>query len=383
SNGITYTPIPNSGTMNPLWNTNQLTGDTWYKVKSQNGPVGACPPDEVIYMIDVCPPFTISNFIAVLQAPPPSCAATGVNLSVDFSTPCPAGCQIKVTWTKNGQPLHVAFYTTSPATWFYSDPLLLGDYSGTYCAIVEGCCGEILNSSCVVIDPPCYAKLAVLNAQGLNVCYRCNNEPITLCGLLFNVPSGVSCTYQWCANGVPIPGATTLCITVYQANVLYTFKATCNGCVKEASYYLPQCGSGPYLFTFYRDFDSDDFGNVDSTLADDELPPGYVPDSTDCNDQNAAIHPGAPEICNNLDDDCNGNPEATTTNWTGNGDNLNWSDPANWSDGIVPLPCQHVVLPPGKIVKVAAGINAVSKTLDVPTTTQLTVEPTATMIIQN
>jgi predicted outer membrane repeat protein len=32
---------------------------------------------------------------------------------------------------------------------------------------------------------------------------------------------------------------------------------------------------------------------------------GY-PASVDCNDQNAAVHPGAVEVCNNTDDDCNG-----------------------------------------------------------------------------
>jgi hypothetical protein len=36
------------------------------------------------------------------------------------------------------------------------------------------------------------------------------------------------------------------------------------------------------------------------------LPAGFVSDSSDCDDTNPAIHPGATEICNGLDDDCNG-----------------------------------------------------------------------------
>ena len=61
--------------------------------------------------------------------------------------------------------------------------------------------------------------------------------------------------------------------------------------------------------TFYRDADSDGYGNpgVSITAPACEPPAGYVLDNTDCNDANPSINPGAPEICGNrIDDNCNG-----------------------------------------------------------------------------
>jgi hypothetical protein len=58
--------------------------------------------------------------------------------------------------------------------------------------------------------------------------------------------------------------------------------------------------------TFYQDFDADTFGNVDSTIAACEAPLGYVSNSTDCNDLSAVSNPVAVEICDDLDNDCNG-----------------------------------------------------------------------------
>ncbi|MFH0869253.1 MAG: MopE-related protein [archaeon] len=58
--------------------------------------------------------------------------------------------------------------------------------------------------------------------------------------------------------------------------------------------------------TFYLDYDSDGYGNATKTIHAVNAPQGYVSTSGDCNDGNAAVHPGATEICNGLDDNCNG-----------------------------------------------------------------------------
>jgi alpha-tubulin suppressor-like RCC1 family protein len=66
---------------------------------------------------------------------------------------------------------------------------------------------------------------------------------------------------------------------------------------------------GPSTSTFYRDADSDGFGNHQLPKAlCDEGPGGdgfnYVADSTDCNDSCRDCHPGGAEICDDKDNDC-------------------------------------------------------------------------------
>lgn len=58
------------------------------------------------------------------------------------------------------------------------------------------------------------------------------------------------------------------------------------------------------LITYYADADGDSYGNAGVTALLCAAAPGYVLNNTDCNDINAAINPGALEICNTLDDDC-------------------------------------------------------------------------------
>ncbi|MFZ4561246.1 MAG: LamG-like jellyroll fold domain-containing protein, partial [Saprospiraceae bacterium] len=63
-------------------------------------------------------------------------------------------------------------------------------------------------------------------------------------------------------------------------------------------------GTSPTLSTFYRDADGDGYGAA--SIQSCAQPIGYVTASGDCDDTNPRIHPGAPEICDNIDDNCNG-----------------------------------------------------------------------------
>ena len=77
---------------------------------------------------------------------------------------------------------------------------------------------------------------------------------------------------------------------------------TCNGIDDNCN---GQIDEG-VLTTFYRDADGDGFGNFALTTIACSAPLGYVSNHADCNDTNAAIHPGATELCNGMDDNCDG-----------------------------------------------------------------------------
>ena len=60
------------------------------------------------------------------------------------------------------------------------------------------------------------------------------------------------------------------------------------------------------LTQYYRDADGDQFGNAAVSAASCFQPAGYVLNSSDCDDNNSSINPSISEICNTIDDNCDG-----------------------------------------------------------------------------
>ncbi|MBL8618998.1 MAG: putative metal-binding motif-containing protein [Deltaproteobacteria bacterium] len=58
--------------------------------------------------------------------------------------------------------------------------------------------------------------------------------------------------------------------------------------------------------SFWRDADTDGYGNAALSVAACAAPSGYVANSTDCDDTRSGTNPGANELCNGRDDDCDG-----------------------------------------------------------------------------
>jgi hypothetical protein len=95
----------------------------------------------------------------------------------------------------------------------------------------------------------------------------------------------------------------------------------CDGEVDEVSIYSP---------TWYRDADSDGYGDAGDSVEACEAPGGYVADGSDCDDEDASANPAGTEACGGGDEDCDGavdeagaSGEAT---WYADGDGDGYGD---------------------------------------------------------
>ncbi|MCB9506938.1 MAG: putative metal-binding motif-containing protein [Myxococcales bacterium] len=60
------------------------------------------------------------------------------------------------------------------------------------------------------------------------------------------------------------------------------------------------------VFELFRDSDGDTYGDARYTRIDCPDTPGWVGRPFDCNDADASAHLGAPELCDDVDNDCDG-----------------------------------------------------------------------------
>jgi uncharacterized repeat protein (TIGR01451 family) len=78
----------------------------------------------------------------------------------------------------------------------------------------------------------------------------------------------------------------------------------CNGLDDDCD---GQTDEGLASQNFYPDADNDGYGNPAAVVRSCVAPAGYILNGGDCNDANAAIHPGAVDVCgDNVDQDCSG-----------------------------------------------------------------------------
>ncbi len=92
--------------------------------------------------------------------------------------------------------------------------------------------------------------------------------------------------------------------------------------------------------TWYADFDGDSYGNVAVSVTACIAPPSYGADSSDCDDFDGSTYPGATEICDGADNNCDAQvDEGVSTTYYSDADGDGYGNPAS--------PVQACFLPGG------------------------------------
>jgi hypothetical protein len=90
-----------------------------------------------------------------------------------------------------------------------------------------------------------------------------------------------------------------------QATVNPGAPESCNGQDDNCNAYVDE-GEAEDAPTWHEDLDYDGYGNPDATRRACDKPPSYVDNALDCDDTDADLNPGEVEICDGLDQDCDG-----------------------------------------------------------------------------
>ena len=162
---------------------------------------------------------------------------------------------------------------------------ILNDFNHNVLGTIGSCVGT---ASAVVAN---FTVSATSVCQGSSITYT-------------NTSTGAT-NYSWLFPG-GTPASSTSANPVVQYNTPGTYGVTLTA--SNASFtddevrtsYITVGSSA----TWYRDADSDGYGNASLTASGCTAPAGYIGTAGDCNDNSAAVRPGATEVCNNIDDNC-------------------------------------------------------------------------------
>lgn len=109
----------------------------------------------------------------------------------------------------------------------------------------------------------------------------------------------------------------------------------------------------------YEDADADGYGDPFSSIPDDEPhPAGYVENDQDCDDTNASVNPSATEIADGIDNDCDAQIDEGTSDYDSDGvpNSIDTDDDNDGSEDFVDCDPLNESVFPGAI-EVADGVD--------------------------
>ena len=179
-----------------------------------------------------------------------------------------------------------------------------GSVSSTFTANSGGSYSvAVTKNGCTSIAAYTVTKININKVSQTNACGNSASGSLTV-----NLYWGQSpYTLSWSgpvSGSIPgLPAGITTINNLSAGNYIVTL-ADANGCSR--SLYPNPAIQSDTLFRWFFDSDGDGYGDIANYLNSCSKPPGFIKDSSDCNDFNFDSHPGAPELCNNEDDNCDG-----------------------------------------------------------------------------
>ncbi len=219
-----------------------------------------------------------------------------------------------------GDPIHFLVSCSGPPNGYVNNNLDCDDTNVNVhpnateiCNLIDDDCDGLIDDA----DPGIVGR-STWNADADGDGYGDANNSVLACVQ----PNGYVSNGNDCndANASVHPGAGEFC---------NDYDDDCDGLIDDND---PEITGQP---TWYVDADGDGYGDASNSVLACVQPNGYVSNGDDCNDANAAVHPGAGEFCNDYDDDCDGliddnDPEITgQPTWYADTDGDGFGDPSN------------------------------------------------------
>ncbi len=223
----------------------------------------------------------------------------------------------RYTWIQDGLPRTDLTSDTVPASETIKDEL--------WQLIVTPTDGDLDGSSgsaqtTIVNTPPTPPGVAITPADAM----RGDDLTCTVTTVSSDVDGdALTYSFEWDGNGETYDGATAGVLTsvVDGSNVgeeeTWTCEVTANDGMDKSLAAHASTTTGACSTWWYADADKDGYGDPATATVACEQPSGHVLDGTDCNDEDASVHPDAEEVgFDGIDNDCDGEDCASGITFT-------------------------------------------------------------------